>query len=110
VTAVASDGDFWISKVLYTIDELEKDKKHVSLAIDIDEGDSALFNRARETITKLRKLKGDLQESAKGAELLLLGTVLQQYCAGDEEDSIDSATLEVSDFFWLQGSSLMFWL
>jgi DNA polymerase phi len=98
VTAVTSDGEFWLSKVLSTIDELEGDKKHVSLAVEIDEDGSALFNRARETIVKLRKLKGN-QESAKGAELLLLGTVLQQYCVGDEEDSMDSDTLEVGYLF-----------
>jgi len=108
VTAVASDGDFWISKVLSRIEELEGDKKHVSLAVDIDEDDCALFTRARETIITLRNRKGDQQESAKGAELLLLGTVLQHYCAGDDEDSMDSEALEVRILFYLYGRSLMF--
>ena len=110
MTAVASDGDFWISKVLSTIEELEGDKKHVSLAVDIDEDDRALFTRARETIISLRNCKGDQQESAKGAELLLLGTVVQHYCAGDDEDSMDSDALEVRNLFCICGRSLMFGL
>jgi DNA polymerase phi len=110
VTAVASDGDFWISKVLSRIEELEGDKKHLSLVVDIDEDDCALFTRARETIITLRNRKGDQQESAKGAELLLLGTVLQHYCAGDDEDSMDSGALEVRNLFCLYGPSLMFGL
>jgi DNA polymerase phi len=109
VAAVASDGDFWISKVLSTIKELEGDKKHVSLAVDIDDDDRALFTRAHEVIITLRNRKGDQQESAKGVELLLLGTVLQHYCAGDE-DSMDSDALEVSNFFSLYDLSLMFGL
>lgn len=103
MTAVASDGDFWISKVLSRIEELEGDKKHVSLAVDIDEDDCVLFTKAREMITTLCNRKGDQQESAKGAELLLLGTVLQHYCAGDDEDSMDSETLEVRNLFYLYG-------
>jgi len=108
LTAVASDGDFWISKVLTTIEELEGDKKHVSLAVDIDEDDRGLFTRARETIVTLRDRKGDQQESAKGAELLLLGTVLQRYCAGDDEESMESDALEVSNLFCLYDHSPMF--
>jgi DNA polymerase phi len=56
VAAVASDGEFWISKVLSTIEQLEKDSKHVSLLAEFDEDEVALHNKARETIAKLRKV------------------------------------------------------
>lgn len=56
VAAVASDGEFWISKVLSTIEQLENDSKHVSLLTELDEEETALHDKARETITELRKV------------------------------------------------------
>lgn len=41
-----------------------------------------------------RQASNEHQESAKGAELLLLGTLLQQYCSGDDEN-VDNGALEV---------------
>lgn len=57
IPAVASDGEFWISKVLSTIDLLEADKKHFSLFTEVDEEDAAIYTKARDTITKLRKVR-----------------------------------------------------
>jgi DNA polymerase phi len=55
VAAVASDGEFWVSKVLSTIDKLEKDPAHVSLlANEDDEDEHALFLRAKELIGRLK--------------------------------------------------------
>ncbi|KJA27489.1 hypothetical protein HYPSUDRAFT_35394 [Hypholoma sublateritium FD-334 SS-4] len=95
IPAVGSDGEFWISKVLLTIEQLEAEKKSFTLFTEVDEEDAAIYANARDTIAKLRKASGDQQESAKGAELLLLGTLLQQYCAGDDDEGIDPTALEV---------------
>lgn len=59
VSAVASDGEFWVSKVLKTIEELEKDTKHVALFTEIDEDDKELCNKARQVLVKVQKV-GDL--------------------------------------------------
>lgn len=56
VAAVASDGEFWISKVLSTIEELENDKKHAAILTKVDEEDVTLHAHARDTILKLRKV------------------------------------------------------
>ncbi|CAA7265434.1 unnamed protein product [Cyclocybe aegerita] len=93
-TAVATDGEFWIAKVVSTIQQLEDDQKHVSTLFEVDEEIAALRTKASGITDKLGKISGDLQESAKGAQLLLLGTLLQQYCEGDDEDNVDSAALQ----------------
>ena len=58
VTGVASDGEFWIAKVLSAVETLEADKKHVKLLAEEDEDDETVQVRikARETISKLRKV------------------------------------------------------
>ncbi|KDR81783.1 hypothetical protein GALMADRAFT_221648 [Galerina marginata CBS 339.88] len=94
VPAVASDGEFWIAKVLSTIELLEEDKKHVKSLAEIDEEEITLRNKARATITKLRKVSNDQSDSAKGAELLLLGTLLEHYCDDDDDETVDSNVLE----------------
>lgn len=90
--AVASDGEFWIAKVISTISQLEEDKKHVALLENAEEEEHALRVKAKETVESLRKIPGDQQEAARGAELLILGTLLQHYCAeGDDENGYTDA-------------------
>ncbi|TFK42972.1 DNA polymerase phi-domain-containing protein [Crucibulum laeve] len=101
--AVASDGQFWVSRVLSTIQELEKDSKHISPLAEIDDSDKVLLSKAREVASRLQKVSSDRQEAAKGAELLLLATTLQQYCATNEDD-LDLETLEVC----IDGASRLF--
>jgi DNA polymerase phi len=55
LSAVASDGNFWVSKVLKTIEALEKDTKHLVPLVEVDE-DQALYQRARDLIAKLGKV------------------------------------------------------
>ena len=60
VAAVASDGEFWISKVLNTIEELEKDTKHVTPLTEVDDEEQALREKARELVKRLRKVCDNL--------------------------------------------------
>ncbi|KAF9466352.1 DNA polymerase phi-domain-containing protein [Collybia nuda] len=104
VSAVASDGEFWVSKVLSTIQALEKDSKHLSLLNNPDEDDIAPRNKALEIAARLRSIPpNERQEAAKGAELLLLATALQQYCVGDH-DEVDTETMEAC----IDGATRMF--
>ncbi|TFK72185.1 hypothetical protein BDN72DRAFT_792794 [Pluteus cervinus] len=89
---VASDGEFWISKVLDTIQLIEQDTKHISSVTDADEEETALRTKARIVAIRLRGIPEE-QETAKGVELLLLAIVLQHHCAG-EDDEIDLGVLE----------------
>lgn len=57
LSAAASDGEYWVSKVIDTIGRLEKDTKHVSLLHDADEVDISLRQHARETIISLREVR-----------------------------------------------------
>ncbi|KAJ6496539.1 DNA polymerase phi-domain-containing protein [Mycena vitilis] len=88
----ASDGEFWISKVVSSIERLKADPKRVTLLADDDEADLALHKNVKDSVEKLRAVSGPQQESAKGAELLLLGTLLQYYTT--EQPDRDSTTLE----------------
>ena len=53
---MGSDGEFWISKVLLTIEQLEAEKKSFTLFTEVDEEDAAIYANARDTIAKLRKV------------------------------------------------------
>lgn len=55
--AVASDGDFWITKVISTISQLEEDKKHVTLLENVEEEEQVLHVKAKETVESLRKVR-----------------------------------------------------
>jgi nitrogen fixation protein FixH len=55
--AVASDGEFWIAKVISTISQLEEDKKHVALLENAEEEEHALRVKAKETVESLRKVR-----------------------------------------------------
>ncbi|KAF7338414.1 hypothetical protein MVEN_02067200 [Mycena venus] len=90
---IASDGEFWVSKVISGIDQLKEDTKRVVLLADSDETELALHKTVMETVEKLRGVSGAQQEAAKGAELLLLGMLLQNYA--EEQPDADTATLEV---------------
>jgi hypothetical protein len=54
VPAVATDGELWVSKVLATIQALERDRKHVSLLSNPDENDVALRTQALDIATRLK--------------------------------------------------------
>ncbi|KIK06531.1 hypothetical protein K443DRAFT_89113 [Laccaria amethystina LaAM-08-1] len=85
-SAVASDGKFWVAKVLETIQRLENDSKHVSSLAEADEDEQQLYVRAREVIETLRMVNDGRQEAAKGAELLLLAIALQHHCLAEQGD------------------------
>ncbi|EMD34453.1 hypothetical protein CERSUDRAFT_55542 [Gelatoporia subvermispora B] len=91
-SAVATDGQFWISKVLGTIEQLEKESKHVTPLNEVENDEQQLRQKARQLIKRLDTISGEQQEAAKGAQLLLSATLLHQYCANEEE--ADSDTLE----------------
>ncbi|KAF9533445.1 DNA polymerase phi-domain-containing protein [Crepidotus variabilis] len=89
IPAVASDGEFWISKVLSVIQQLEADDKHVALLADAGEEEITRRKSALKITAEVAKTKS---ESYKGVELLVLGTLLHHYCqAESEEDSGDDA-------------------
>ncbi|KAI0792872.1 DNA polymerase phi-domain-containing protein [Abortiporus biennis] len=110
IAAVASDGQFWISKVLASIEKLENDKKHVEPLFEASGDDTAIRGDARKLIERLNKagsilISGDQQESAKGAELLVSAALLHQYCIDiDNEEDGDSETLQSC----VDGASRMF--
>jgi len=107
----ATDSGLWIAKVLSTIEQLEGDTKHVELAVDFDEDEIAVLKKAKETAEELGKvcqlalciqkhlicdqIEGAKQEAAQGARLLILGTVLRQYCADEEEEDFDAESFQV---------------
>ncbi|KAJ7219138.1 DNA polymerase phi-domain-containing protein [Mycena pura] len=89
---ITSSGEFWVSKVISSVERLKEDTKRVALLADSDEGDVALHAKVKDVIEKLRVVSGPPQEAAKGAELLLLGMLLQHYAA--EQPDVGTATLE----------------
>ena len=56
VPSVASDGEFWTSKVLKTIKRLEKDKGHVEFLAESAEENEAMHSKVREISEGLRKV------------------------------------------------------
>ncbi len=79
--------------MLATIKQLEQDSKHVSPVTDVDEDDAALRAKAQALAARLNALSG---EASKGVEFLLLSSVLQHYCAGEDEE-VDLGVLEVGN-------------
>ncbi|KAI1788483.1 DNA polymerase phi-domain-containing protein [Ganoderma leucocontextum] len=102
VAAVASDGRFWVSRVLSTIEQLEKDTKHVKPLSEPDEEEVEQRQKLHEILARLKDAPEDRREAARGVELLLSATVLHAYCA--EEDDADPEPLENC----LDGASRMF--
>ncbi|KAI0340127.1 hypothetical protein BDW22DRAFT_1486396 [Trametopsis cervina] len=91
-TVVASDGEFWVTKVLATIEKLEGDTKHVTLLSATDDEDEiALRSRARELIKRLKDVTSERREAARGAQLLLSATLVHLYCTDDNNDDGDEA-------------------
>ncbi|KAI0373319.1 hypothetical protein BV20DRAFT_963165 [Pilatotrama ljubarskyi] len=99
---VASDGRFWVSRVLSTIEELEKDSKHVRPLSEVDEEEAELRQKAHQILARLKDVLEGQREAAKGVELLLSSILLHQYCADD--DDTDSEALENC----IDGASRMF--
>lgn len=57
ISAVASDGDFWVSRVLKTIALLEKDSKHLSILIEAGDEDRQLRQQAQELAERLKAVR-----------------------------------------------------
>lgn len=91
LTASASDGALWVSKVADAIALLEKDAKHVLPLKQADEEETTLRKQARDAIASLRRVS---KPAARGAELLLSTTLLNSYCT-EEEGETDGNALEV---------------
>ena len=70
VAAVASDGRFWVSRVLATIEELEKDTKHVRPLSEVDEDDAELRQKARQVLARLKDVSLDML-SGRARDLML---------------------------------------
>lgn len=68
ISAVASDGVFWVSKVLSTIQTLEKDAKHVALLSEADDEEVALRDKALGIAARLKSVSA----LADGYVLLIL--------------------------------------
>ncbi|KAL5490426.1 POL5 [Sanghuangporus weigelae] len=83
VPGVTSDGEFWTSKVLKTIIELEKDSKHVELLHHLEDNELEVRNRVLSLIKNIKASRMNY-EAARGAELLLGALVLK--CLSDGED------------------------
>ena len=54
VAAVASDGEFWVAKVMDTIQTLEKDTKHVSSLTQCEEEEITLRTKALRLADRLK--------------------------------------------------------
>ncbi|KAI6032543.1 DNA polymerase phi-domain-containing protein [Pisolithus marmoratus] len=87
-TAVATDGEFWISKVLTTLARLDKDTKHVSPLVPVDEETQALLDRVKKIHEKLGKVSAEKKDVARGFELVISSLVLQCRCG--EEGSVEN--------------------
>lgn len=114
---VSSNGEFWILHVLGTIRKLESMSKNVHIAFPIDNENEAGNNsveKTKEVLTRLKTVRRTLEDhpghllysqvdnedqcSIRGAQLLLAGTVLQQYCtAGEAVDGESDDGSEVID-------------
>jgi DNA polymerase phi len=98
VCAVASDGQFWISKVLNSIDRLEKDTKHVTLMEEVAEDDNKeQRTTVQDLCAKLREVSETQKSAAHGAEILLTAMVLQQMCSVETEEDVDGSLESCTD-------------
>ncbi|KAG6331293.1 hypothetical protein ID866_7798 [Astraeus odoratus] len=87
-TAVASDGEFWISKILTTLASLDKDAKHVSLLFPMSEEQRNLMSKVQKAFEKLDNVPAERKEVARGFLLMLSSLVLQCRCS--EENSAEN--------------------
>ncbi|RDX52694.1 hypothetical protein OH76DRAFT_1399938 [Lentinus brumalis] len=102
VAAVASDGRFWVSRVLATIEQLEKDTKHLRPLNEPEAEEVERRQKAREIISRLKDASEERREEARGVELLLAATLVHTYCADDNDADLE--TLENC----LDGASRLF--
>ncbi|KAF9500999.1 hypothetical protein BDN71DRAFT_1381267 [Pleurotus eryngii] len=93
IPGVASDGQLWVCRTLSTITKMEGLKKYVKPSHAFDEENRQVLALANETLVMLRKKSAD-QMTAKGAELLLAATVVQQYCADTPDFDTLSTCIE----------------
>lgn len=54
---MASDGEFWVSKVLETIQALEQDNKHVSLLNRLEEEELVMCTNALQLAERLKTVR-----------------------------------------------------
>jgi len=112
VAGVASDGQFWISKILETLARLDKDTKHVSPLVSLDEEAQIALGKAQKQLEDLagvsliimyarglsdlrEKVSTERKETARGFELVLSSLVLQCRCG--EEGSAEKLEVRPSD-------------
>ncbi|KAF9264758.1 hypothetical protein L218DRAFT_899775 [Marasmius fiardii PR-910] len=88
MSGITSDKEFWVSKVLTSIQGLRTDTKYVTPLVDMDEEIDALHEKVKLIVAKLRMVSNNERENAGGAELLLSASVIQQYCVENEEFTI----------------------
>ncbi|KIO06410.1 hypothetical protein M404DRAFT_24641 [Pisolithus tinctorius Marx 270] len=103
--AVATDGEFWISKVLTTLVRLDKDTKHVSPLAPVDEETQELLDRVKKTHEKLGKVSAEKEEVAKGFELVLSSLILQCRCGEDSVGNLEACLSAASRMFTAKKSS-----
>ncbi|KAI6150287.1 DNA polymerase phi-domain-containing protein [Pisolithus tinctorius] len=103
--AVATDGEFWISKVLTTLARLDKDTKHVSPLAPVDEETQELLDRVKKTHEKLGKVSAEKEEVAKGFELVLSSLILQCRCGEDSVGNLEACLSAASRMFTAKKSS-----
>ncbi|EIW84995.1 hypothetical protein CONPUDRAFT_47531 [Coniophora puteana RWD-64-598 SS2] len=97
-TGVASDGEFWVAKVVSAVRTLQNDSKHATILQEVDEEDVNLREKAFQAIERLQKACFPIlqtraiieDDTAKGAELLLSASLLDHYCSEDEEAQADT--------------------
>jgi DNA polymerase phi len=87
-----SNGNLWLSKAVTFVQELEKDTKHVSLAVDVDEEIVADRSKALEALKAVQGGSALSPDVKKGLEILLAFGLLQT--SGDDVKAYES--LEVS--------------
>ncbi|KAL4076956.1 DNA polymerase phi-domain-containing protein [Scleroderma yunnanense] len=87
-TGVASNGEFWISKVLKTLARLDKDTKHVSPLVPVDEEMQISLGNAQKALENLSKASTSRNEIVRGFELVVSSLILQCRCG--EEGSVEN--------------------
>lgn len=83
-----SQGTLWLSRAFSLIHDLEKDNKHVSLAVDVDEEIVADRAKAVKALKGVRNASSVPADVKKGLEILLTFGLLQSY--GDDVKAYES--------------------
>lgn len=93
-TGIATDGETWLSKVLKTITELEKDTKHAKPVYDLDEDSKKSRDKA---ISFSRNVHGSASDNEVTHGIQLLTDTLILKCISDHSDGDDEADWETLD-------------